>query len=137
MQVFDSTVATSDGEVLFKGTDVAFRKAPSFQEALKTKVYRSVGSEELESDRLLELQRHASRSRQNRSRKPWKARWRRMTRKSMRPSSFISRDNPCNSVAFPAVGAVVGVEAVEVARGGLYPPKNTPHPDPCSFRFEH
>ncbi|CAE7256047.1 pikAII [Symbiodinium microadriaticum] len=25
-QVFDSTVATSDGEVLFKGTDVAFRK---------------------------------------------------------------------------------------------------------------
>ena len=26
-QVFDSTVATVDGEVLFKGTDVAFRKA--------------------------------------------------------------------------------------------------------------
>ena len=26
-QVFDSTVATSEGEVLFKGTDVAFRKA--------------------------------------------------------------------------------------------------------------
>ena len=28
MEVFDSTVATSEGEVLFKGTDVAFRKAP-------------------------------------------------------------------------------------------------------------
>ena len=27
LQVFDSTVSTSDGEVLFKGTDVAFRKA--------------------------------------------------------------------------------------------------------------
>lgn len=26
-EVFDSTVATSEGEVLFKGTDVAFRKA--------------------------------------------------------------------------------------------------------------
>ncbi|CAE6927906.1 unnamed protein product [Symbiodinium sp. CCMP2592] len=29
--VFDSTVATSDGEVLFKGTDVAFRKVTSEQ----------------------------------------------------------------------------------------------------------
>ena len=28
MEVFDSTVASSEGEVLFKGTDVAFRKVP-------------------------------------------------------------------------------------------------------------
>ena len=55
----------------------------------------------------------------------------------------IFRENPCNSVSFPALGAVVGVEAVEVARGGLgalYPkhrtPNNTLHPDPCSFQFE-
>ena len=29
-QVFDTTVATPDGEVLFKGTDVVFRKAGGF-----------------------------------------------------------------------------------------------------------
>ena len=71
-EVFDSTVAASDGEVLLKGTDVAFRKACSCC---------LIVAHRTESGDMAAL-----RSRERRSRKPWRANWQMMTRRYTRLS---------------------------------------------------